>query len=82
MKNERYIAKREQWRAMIRQRDDRSEIVNYDDPSFPSYSFEGHMFWGFSDFDAYLSCAYGNYMQLPPIEKRVIHHDYIAYWKH
>jgi len=28
---------------MIRQRDDRSEIVNYDDPSFPSYSFEGHM---------------------------------------
>ena len=43
MKNERYLTKREQWRAMIRQRDDRSEIVNYDDPSFPSYSFEGHM---------------------------------------
>ena len=43
MKNERHLAKREQWRAMIRQRDDRSEIVNYDDPSFPSYSFEGHM---------------------------------------
>ena len=43
MKNDRYLAKREQWRAMIRQRDDRSEIVNYDDPSFPSYSFEGHM---------------------------------------
>lgn len=43
MINEHYIAKREQWRAMIRQRDDRSEIVNYDDPSFPSYSFEGHM---------------------------------------
>ena len=43
MKDERYTAKREQWRAMIRQRDDRSEIVNYDDPSFPSYSFEGHM---------------------------------------
>lgn len=43
MKNEHYTAKREQWRAMIRQRDDRSEIVNYDDPSFPSYSFQGHM---------------------------------------
>lgn len=43
MKNRRYLEKREQWRAMIRQRDDRSEIVNYDDPSFPSYSFEGHM---------------------------------------
>ena len=43
MKNKQYLEKREQWRAMIRQRDDRSEIVNYDDPSFPSYSFEGHM---------------------------------------
>ena len=39
MKNKQYLEKREQWRAMIRQRDDRSEIVNYDDPSFPSYSF-------------------------------------------
>lgn len=43
MKNDRYLKVRQQWRAMIRQRDDRSEIVNYDDPSFPSYSFEGHM---------------------------------------
>ncbi|MBR0132455.1 MAG: helix-turn-helix transcriptional regulator [Lachnospiraceae bacterium] len=43
MKNQNYLTKREQWRAMIRQRDDRSEIVNYDDPSFPSYSFVGHM---------------------------------------
>lgn len=43
MKNERYLAKREQWRTMIRQRDDYSEIVNYDDPSFPSYSHEGDM---------------------------------------
>ena len=43
MKNDQYLKLREQWRAIIRQRDDRSEIVNYDDPSFPSYSFEGHM---------------------------------------
>ena len=43
MKNERYAELREKWRAMIRTRDDRSEIVNYDDPSFPSYSFEGHL---------------------------------------
>ena len=43
VKNQNYLAKRERWRAMIRQRDDRSEIVNYDDPSFPSYSFVGHM---------------------------------------
>ena len=43
MKNAKYTEIREKWRAMIRTRDDRSEIVNYDDPSFPSYSFEGHM---------------------------------------
>ena len=43
MKNEQYSQIREKWRAMIRTRDDRSEIVNYDDPSFPSYSFEGLM---------------------------------------
>lgn len=29
------------------------------------------------DYDAYLTNLYGNYMQLPPIEKRVSHHDYI-----
>lgn len=27
--------------------------------------------------DRYLSSLYGNYMELPPIEKRVSHHDYI-----
>ena len=27
--------------------------------------------------DAYLSGLYGNYMTLPPVEKRVTHHDYI-----
>ena len=49
--------------------------------SLSMYPFEEYMFLGFSDYDAYLSCAYGNYMQLPPIEKRVVHHDYVAYWK-
>ena len=43
MRSESYPEKREQWRAMIRQNDDRSEIVNYDDTSFPSYAFKGHM---------------------------------------
>jgi lipopolysaccharide cholinephosphotransferase len=48
--------------------------------SLSLYEFENRSFFGFSDYDAYLSCAYGDYMVLPPIEKRVIHHDYIAYW--
>ena len=32
-------------------------------------------------YDNYLSNVYGNYMQLPPIEKRNSHHNFIAYWK-
>ncbi|MBQ0047161.1 MAG: LicD family protein [Prevotellaceae bacterium] len=32
-------------------------------------------------YDDYLSRVYGAYMQLPPKEKRITHHHYIAYWK-
>ena len=28
------------------------------------------------DFDGYLTCVYGNYMQLPPVEKRVSEHNH------
>ena len=42
--------------------------------------FEDRIFCGFEDYDKYLSNAYGNYMKLPPLEKRVAHHDFIAYW--
>lgn len=34
-----------------------------------------------SDYDTYLSHLYGDYMTLPPVEKRVTHHRYNAYWK-
>ena len=43
--------------------------------------FEDRMFYGFEDYDKYLSNAYGDYMQLPPEEKRISHHDIVAYWK-
>lgn len=32
-------------------------------------------------FDAYLTKAYGDYMTLPPVEKRITHHDFDAYWR-
>jgi lipopolysaccharide cholinephosphotransferase len=31
-------------------------------------------------YDTYLSSLYGDYMQLPPEEKRMTHHDFVAYW--
>ena len=43
MKNKKYAELRQKWRGLIRQYEDRSEIVNYDEPTFPSYSCIGHM---------------------------------------
>lgn len=44
------------------------------------YQFEDKRFWGFKDYDEYLSNGYGDYWRLPPEEKRVSHHDFIARW--
>ena len=41
--------------------------------------FEGEEFNGPSNFDAYLSGLYGEYMKLPPEEKRRTRHDIIVY---
>lgn len=37
------------------------------------YEFEGHKFYGIGDYDAFLKYMYGDYMKLPPIEKRQQH---------
>ena len=44
-------------------------------------TFEGHNVCIMQGYDEYLSCVYGDYMQLPPEEKRVTHHSFTAYWK-
>ncbi len=39
-------------------------------------NFEGHMLPIPKGYDAYLTMAFGDYMALPPEEKRVCHHEY------
>lgn len=48
---------------------------------FQWLDFEGGQFKGPKDYDTYLHCLYkGDYMQLPPEDKRV-HHNVKVYWK-
>lgn len=56
------------------------EIMKKD--TFEKYieaEFEGHQLKAISSYDEYLTKHYGNYMQLPPAEKRQTHHTYKAY---
>lgn len=43
--------------------------------------FEKNKFLCIKNFDDYLKKNYGDYMQLPPVEKRISHHDLIIYTK-
>lgn len=43
-------------------------------------TFEGETFQAIEGYDAFLTQLYGNYMQLPPKEKQVSHHEFQAYW--
>jgi len=43
--------------------------------------FEGNNFFVPIGYDAYLKSVFGDYMQLPPENKRVSHHAFKAWWK-
>jgi len=43
--------------------------------------FEGKTFKAMKNCEIYLEHLYGDYMQLPPEDKRVSHHMFKAYWK-
>lgn len=43
-------------------------------------TFEGETFPAIAGCDAFLRRLYGDYMQLPPKEKQVSHHEFKAYW--
>lgn len=44
-------------------------------------SFEGHSLPAPKGYNNYLSAVYGDYMQMPPEDKRVTHHAFEAFWK-
>lgn len=43
--------------------------------------FEGHELCAIAAYDEYLTAHYGDYMQLPPEEKRTSHHTFTAYYR-
>lgn len=49
--------------------------------SYIKLPFEGRMYYAIKDYDAYLTKHYGDYMQLPPLDKRTSNHDFNAWWK-
>lgn len=48
---------------------------------YSSLLFEQESFMAIVDYDCYLKSTYGDYMQLPPVEQRISHHQFKAYWK-
>ena len=44
-------------------------------------AFEGRTYKIMKLYDPYLKIAFGDYMTPPPVEKRVAHHEFTAYWK-
>ena len=43
--------------------------------------FEGRKFKSIDNYDTYLHGLFDDYMKLPPVEKRITHHGFKAYWK-
>lgn len=43
--------------------------------------FEGKYYTAPKNWDLFLKLKFGDYMQMPPIEQRITHHSFKAYWK-
>lgn len=44
-------------------------------------AFENSLFFAPLKYEQYLTTLYGDFMQPPPVEKRVTHHSFVAFWK-
>lgn len=49
--------------------------------SYTKVNFEGKNYSVIMEYDELLRIIYGDYMRLPPEDKRVPHHDFKAYWQ-
>lgn len=49
--------------------------------AFVGVEFEGRLYKAPIGYDEWLKAFYGDYMELPPVEKRVTHHSFVAYIK-
>lgn len=45
------------------------------------YDFDGMKVWGIAEYNDHLKSLYGNYMTLPPENKRISNHDYVLFIK-
>lgn len=62
-------------------RRDKSVIKRSCFDKYVNMEFEGEMFKALVGYETYLKAMYGDYMKLPPEDKRVSHHAFNAYWK-
>lgn len=44
-------------------------------------NFEDRKYMAFKEYDLYLKAGFGNWENLPPKDKQVSHHSFMAYWK-
>ena len=48
---------------------------------FIEIQFEDCTFKAFKSYDIFLSQIYGDYMKLPPEEKRITNHNFVVYYQ-
>ncbi len=45
------------------------------------YQFEQYQFKGIANYDFYLTHLFHNYMEMPPVDRRLPHHNFKVYWR-